>query len=298
MEPSNNGYHFIRTIYAVSWSGVCILSGERDDYMSIKTGLVWKAVVPAIVVTISVMLMVACTDANLPDTATEEAQETSIEPVTPEAEEGTSDNSFEQYLSYLGVSREQLENDLGTSTKIDEGGLEFKDAKIRIWFESDEDTAKSISVWIDNPEVDYNGIKRGEHINRFREVFGVPLSDNTASAEAIFVYEQVWLIVDYDPNTGKTAAVYVSSPTNPNFINPITESTAAEIQNTMGIKLNLPYDAQNVEYSMIDSGEGKVIAQAKFVKTEWRTLTAHGLPQRWKTFRELIMTGTRLKISK
>lgn len=240
--------------------------GEGEGNMLIKTGLMWKMVIPAILVG-TVMVMTACTDANLPENTTEEDQAAPAAPEvpkTPEDQEEIADNSFETYFSYLNVSREKLKNDLGTSTEIDEGGLAFKDADIRVWFENDEKTAKSISVWIGNPDVDYNGIKRGESINRFREEFGVPLSDNTASAEAIFVYEQVWLIVDYDPGTGKTVGVYLSSPTNPNFINPVTETTAEEIQNTLGITLKIPGDAQDIEYTMIDSGDGKVIAQAMF----------------------------------
>ena len=238
--------------------------------MSIKIGLVRKVAILVVIVIIAVMAVLAFTDVNLFGFKTKETQKVISEETQKEVSEETrkevSNNSFEKYFSYLGVSRDKLKKDLGVFTEIDEGGLEFKDVGIRVWFENDENTAKSISVLIENPDVDYNGIKRGENINRFREVFGVPLSDNTTSAEAIFVYKQVWVIVDYDPKTGKTAAVYVSSPTNPNFINPVRKSTAAEIQNALGITLNIPEDAQNVQYSIIDSGDGKPIAQAKFTE--------------------------------
>ena len=136
------------------------------------------------------------------------------------ATEKISVNSFEKYFNYLYMTRDELKTVLGSYTIIDEAGLEFNSAGIRVWFEGDKITEKSTSVFISNSDVDYNGLKRGDNINKFRETFGVPISDNTSSAEAIFVYKQVWLIVDYNPKTGETAAMYVSSPTNSNFINP------------------------------------------------------------------------------
>lgn len=49
-------------------------------------------------------------------------------------------------------------------------------------------------------------------------------------------------------------------------VNPVHESTAAEILETQGITFHIPEDALNVSYSTIDAGDGKAMAQAKFTR--------------------------------
>ena len=46
--------------------------------------------------------------------------------------------------------------------------------------------------------------------------------------------------------------------------NPIKESTAKEILETLGISFHIPEDAKNISYSTIQVSEGKAIAQANF----------------------------------
>jgi hypothetical protein len=47
-------------------------------------------------------------------------------------------------------------------------------------------------------------------------------------------------------------------------VNPVHEATADEILETLGISMNIPENAQDTEYFMIDSGEGPQMAQAVF----------------------------------
>ncbi len=49
--------------------------------------------------------------------------------------------------------------------------------------------------------------------------------------------------------------------------NPVHESTATEILETLGITFHIPEDALNVSYSIIDAGDGKAMAQAKFTRS-------------------------------
>ena len=45
------------------------------------------------------------------------------------------DNSFERYIKLIGLSKKDLISNLGEQpTVVDEGGLEFKKAGIRVWF--------------------------------------------------------------------------------------------------------------------------------------------------------------------
>lgn len=50
------------------------------------------------------------------------------------------------------------------------------------------------------------------------------------------------------------------------MVNPVHESSADEILQTLGITMNIPEDAEDVEYSIIDVNEGEPIAQAQFKK--------------------------------
>ena len=49
--------------------------------------------------------------------------------------------------------------------------------------------------------------------------------------------------------------------------NPVHESTATEILETLGITFHIPEDALNVSYSTIDAGNEKAMAQAKFTRS-------------------------------
>lgn len=51
-----------------------------------------------------------------------------------------------------------------------------------------------------------------------------------------------------------------------NIPNPVHDSTAAEILETLGITFHIPDDALEVSYYIIDEGNEKTIAQAKFTR--------------------------------
>jgi len=63
-----------------------------------------------------------------------------------------------------------------------------------------------------------------------------------------------------------TAASSATSATSAQIANPVHESTADEILNKLGINLNIPADAQNVKYSIIDTGDSYSVGQAQFTK--------------------------------
>ena len=50
------------------------------------------------------------------------------------------------------------------------------------------------------------------------------------------------------------------------LVNPVHESTVAEILEKLGIQFHVPKDAQNVSYFTIDAGDKKAMAQAKFTR--------------------------------
>jgi hypothetical protein len=62
-------------------------------------------------------------------------------------------------------------------------------------------------VLIIGKEANLNGVKIGENISRFKEVFGKSISDKNGDAH--FKYNGVFLSINYDTNTGETYAVYI-----------------------------------------------------------------------------------------
>jgi bla regulator protein BlaR1 len=116
--------------------------------------------------------------------------------------------SFQQYFDLLGASKDTLLETLKEEpSKIDEGGLEFKENGIRIWFNA-EYTAVS-QVFTDRADIDFNGAKIGDKIDSFKEAFGEPVSDNNGDMH--FKYDSGFISVNYDTQTEATFAVYLLS---------------------------------------------------------------------------------------
>lgn len=114
--------------------------------------------------------------------------------------------NFEEYVSLIGISEEQLAQTLGEEpTTVDEGGLAFAKTNISVWFGSDGKTVEQ--VYIGDPKVDFNGVKAGASINDFKKVFGDPILEDTSYAN--FDYKGLVLNVNYDLNTKNTVSVYV-----------------------------------------------------------------------------------------
>lgn len=115
--------------------------------------------------------------------------------------------NFKDYISLLGVSKEKLLSTLNEKpNSVDEGGLEFKKAAIRVWFDKKSNTQVD-QVLIMGKDANLNGVKIGENISRFKEVFGKAISDKNGDAH--FKYNGIFLSINYDINTGETYAVYI-----------------------------------------------------------------------------------------
>lgn len=114
---------------------------------------------------------------------------------------------LDRYIGLLGLTKEELVKSLGEEPeKTDEGGLEFKNAGIRIWF--DQTNYKTVEqIFVMDPQFDILGVKLGEKISRFKEVLKDPVSDRNGDAH--FQYNNVFLSINYDTETQDTYGLYI-----------------------------------------------------------------------------------------
>lgn len=133
-------------------------------------------------------------------------KESSAAAVT-ETETETEPALLDRYIGLLGLTKEELVKSLGEEPeKIDEGGLEFKNAGIRIWFDhTNYRTAEQILVM--DPQFDILGVKLGEKIDRFKDVLKDPVSDQNGDAH--FKYNNVYMSIIYDTETQDTYGLYI-----------------------------------------------------------------------------------------
>ncbi|MDD5430653.1 MAG: hypothetical protein PHP03_00255 [Candidatus Pacebacteria bacterium] len=129
----------------------------------------------------------------------------------PSCEFAECPNSFEKYFPLIGLTREQLIATLGEQPNpIDEGGLEFIKANIRVWFDQKEHkTVEQVLIW--DKTVSYKGLGIGNNISEFKKIFGQPTIEDVNSAYANFDYKGLILNVYYKPETGETTGAYVLS---------------------------------------------------------------------------------------
>ena len=114
---------------------------------------------------------------------------------------------FTKYVSLIGINKAKLISILDEKPNtVDEGGLEFKQTGIRIWFDNKTYTLVE-QIFIMNKDTNINGVKIGDSISSFKKVFGNPISDKNGDAH--FKYKNVFLSVNYDVLTGKTYGVYI-----------------------------------------------------------------------------------------
>jgi len=119
---------------------------------------------------------------------------------------------FELYIKLIGLSKKELISTLGEEpTSIDEGGLEFAKTGIRVWFK-DYGAGPVQQVYTDKKDVVFNGVKLGDKISSFKNVFGKPIKENTSSAFSNFEYKGIVLSVYYAAKTQITFAAYVLDP--------------------------------------------------------------------------------------
>ena len=134
---------------------------------------------------------------------------------TPGSSQATDQSDLKDLVALMGLSKDELIIKLGKDyKKVDEGGLEFTQPEIRVWFNE-----KSITnqVYTDKSDIDFNGAKVGDDIKSFTEVFGKALRDN--NEVSLFKVDDNYLSVYYDTNTKKTYAVYL-----------LTEEVAAPVK--------------------------------------------------------------------
>ncbi|EXG86289.1 hypothetical protein K413DRAFT_3115 [Clostridium sp. ASBs410] len=121
----------------------------------------------------------------------------------------SSDNevsSFEIYFNLLGLSKQELNNSISEKPEpVDEGGLEYKETGIRVWFNSD--TGIVNQVFTQREDLDFKGAKIGDKAESFQNAFGEPISDQNGDMH--FKYKDGYISVIYDTQTGITFAVYL-----------------------------------------------------------------------------------------
>lgn len=115
-------------------------------------------------------------------------------------------NSFEIYFNLLGSSKQELINNISEKPEsVDEGGLEYKETGIRVWFNSD--TGIVNQVFTQREDLDFKGAKIGDKAESFQNAFGEPISDQNGDMH--FKYKDGYISVIYDTQTGITFAVYL-----------------------------------------------------------------------------------------
>ena len=124
-----------------------------------------------------------------------------------EPKQNNNKNSFVQYINLLGLSKEKLLSTLNENpSPVDEGGLEFEKAAIRVWFDYKENTTVS-QIFTQRTDIDFNGVKIGDSIDKFKKVLGDPISDKNGDMH--FKYKDAAFIsIIYDSNTNEAQAVY------------------------------------------------------------------------------------------
>lgn len=131
------------------------------------------------------------------------------DPVPTDDSQDTDALTFSDLIGLLGMTREDVIAAVGeTPVAVDEGGLGFEKAGIRVWFDTATYT-KVAQVLIMTDAINLCGVKLGDSYDAFRAVFGEPISDRNGDAH--FAYDNIYLSVVRDPsdNSGKTIAVYL-----------------------------------------------------------------------------------------
>jgi len=172
-----------------------------------KKSSIWLIWVRALIITICLAVLTSC--------SSKESMKVEAVNVKKNQNSATVDgslfdnekNSFTKYSSLLGLNKEELIKTLNEKPNpVDEGGLEFKKEGLRIWFDNKSYTLVN-QIFIMRNDIDLNGVKIGDNINSFNNVFGNPVSDNNGDAH--FKYKNVFLSVNYDIKSGRSFGVYI-----------------------------------------------------------------------------------------
>lgn len=152
------------------------------------------------------------TKEEIKDTDYTTANSTTKEESTTKEDEKTSAESknnthLDKYVKLLGLNKNELAKELNEEPQtVDEGGLEFKNAGIRVWF--DQTNYEVVEqIFVMNPDFEISGAKIGDKISKFSEVLDKPIRDNNGDAH--YKYNDVYILVNYDTTTQDTYAVYI-----------------------------------------------------------------------------------------
>jgi hypothetical protein len=150
---------------------------------------------------------------NDADQGTEDAgqSEENTDQGSENADQSAAEETADQYKSgkqlagLLGLSKEELLTRINSDYNvIDEGGLEFTQPEIRIWFDV---VGKVNQIFTVDAGIDFDGLKVGDEIKSFWEKLGDPTKDT--NGEAHFQSGDIFMIVHYDTETGKSIDVYL-----------------------------------------------------------------------------------------
>lgn len=164
-----------------------------------------------IVVLLSILTVALTSNAITKESnsSTKEIVQSDLKSSETDKETSKKDTSFLNYIKLIGLNKTELVSKLGEEpTTIDEGGLEFSHLDIRVWFK-DYGKGPVEQVYIDNKDVDFNGLRLGDKISSFKEEFGKPVEEHLSFAISNFKYKGIVLSVYYDPKTETTFAIYI-----------------------------------------------------------------------------------------
>lgn len=115
--------------------------------------------------------------------------------------------NIDRYVALIGLSKDELSATLEEeAVKIDEGGAEFEQAGLRVWFDQAGNSTVE-QIFLMNSDIDINGAKIGDKISKFKEVLGEPVSDQNGDAH--FKYNDVFISINYDTTTEDTYGLYI-----------------------------------------------------------------------------------------
>lgn len=132
------------------------------------------------------------------------------QPVAADGEDGADALNLQDLTGLLGMTRDELTAAMGNETPVgvDEGGLGFEKAGIRVWFD-DATHTKVAQVFVMTDDIDLDGVHRGDSLADFEKTFGQPISDSNGDAR--FSYKGVYLSVIHDAasSSDQVVGVYV-----------------------------------------------------------------------------------------
>ncbi len=146
---------------------------------------------------------------KIPDStmqSTPNATNTEKDKPAADSNDKTDGSTLADYIKLLGMNKKELTDTLGEKPdSADEGGLIFAKAGIRIWLDTKNGTADQ--VFTQSKNIDLNGVKIGDKIEKFENTFGKPVSDRNGDMH--FKYKDIFLSVNYDTTTRDTYALYI-----------------------------------------------------------------------------------------